>query len=109
MFLEYDKGEPIAIVEYKHENAATVNASHPTYQAMIKLGTRAGIPVFVCRYKGDFSLWVVTPLNNMAVKLLDAKPTTPTKMTEKQWVQFLYRIRGYEAPEAMFSYANIKL
>ena len=50
LFLEYDRGKAVALVEYKHEQAAPQYASHPTYQAMIDLGNRASVPVFAARY-----------------------------------------------------------
>lgn len=98
LFLEYDKGKAVALVEYKHENAPPQHATHPTYQAMVDLGTRAGVPVFANRYKGDYSRWKVVPLNDIAKKLLPKR----TEMTEKEWIEFLYHIRGYEAPEGLF-------
>ncbi len=105
LFLEYDKGQPIAIVEYKHENASPQYASHPTYQAMINLGTRAGIPVFAARYKEDFSKWKIIPLNDIAIENL----THQKDMTEKEWVTFLYELRGYTPPEQLFEGSKIKI
>lgn len=105
LFLEYDKGQPVAIVEYKHEKAATQFASHPTYQAMINLGTRANIPVFAARYKNDFSTFVVVPLNDIAKSKLPERKT----MTEREWVTFLYEIRGYIPPEQLFEGAQIRI
>nr|MBC8360907.1 hypothetical protein [Candidatus Desulfatibia profunda] len=105
LFLEYDKGQPVAIVEYKHERAAPQYASHPTYQAMINLGTRAGIPVFCARYKSDFSSWIIISLNNYAHSWLPER----TEMTEREWVTFLYKIRGYIPPEGLFEGALIKI
>lgn len=94
LFLEYDRGKAVALVEYKHERAEAQFASHPTYQALIDLGTRADVPVFACRYADDFSWFRVVPLNELArVYLPD-----PLIMTEPQWVTFLYRVRGYEPP-----------
>jgi hypothetical protein len=105
LFLEYDKGQPVAIVEYKHEKAAPHYASHPTYQAMINLGTRAKVPVFAARYKEDFSLWTIIPLNDYAKAwLLDKKV-----MTEREWVTFLYELRGYTPPKELFDGASIKI
>ena len=105
LFLEYDKGQPVAIVEYKHERASTQYASHPTYQAMINLGTRASIPVFAARYKGDFSDFAVVPLNDIAKSKLPERKN----MTEREWVTFLYEIRGYTPPEQLFEGSNIKI
>lgn len=105
LFLEYDKGQPVAIVEYKHERAAPQYGSHPTYQALINLGTRAGVPVFVVRYKEDFSEWRVIPLNPLAKSKLPERIT----MSERQWVTFLYELRGYSPPEELFEGAQIKI
>jgi len=105
LFLEYDKGQPVAIVEYKHEKASLQYASHPTYQAMINLGTRANIPVFAVRYSNDFSSWNVIPLNEIS----KTKVPERTCMTEREWVTFLYKLRGYSPPEELFDGALIKI
>lgn len=97
LFLEYDRGKASAIVEYKNEHAAPQYASHPTYQAMIDLGNRAGIPVFACRYTDDFSEWRVVPLNETAKQYVPQRVT----MNESEWVRTLYKIRGYEAPQGV--------
>lgn len=98
LFLEYDRGRAVALVEYKHERAPVQHSTHPTYQAMIDLGNRAGVPVFGARYANDFSWWRVSPLNSIARKLIDKQCT----YTEVEWVAFLYRIRGYEPPPTLF-------
>ena len=69
--------------------------SHPTYQAMIDLGNRANIPVFAARYKADFSEWHIIPLNGRAKEILPNRET----YTEREWITFLYNLRGYEPPE----------
>ena len=106
LFLEYDRGKAVAIVEYKHEHATPQHATHPTYQAMIDLGTRASIPVFACRYKSDFTQWNIVPLNNEAKEWM---PNGRMLLTERQWVTFLYKIRGYDLPQAIFNYENLVL
>ena len=98
LFLEYDNGKAVALVEYKHEQAAPQYRTHPTYQAMIDLGNRAGVPVFGVRYAGDFSWWRVCPLNAHAKMWLRQQ----TRMTEHEWVTLLYRVRGREAPADLF-------
>lgn len=105
LFLEYDRGKAVAIVEYKHERAAPQYASHPTYQAMIDLGTRAGVPVFACRYADDFSLWRAIPLNDIATNWLPE----PKSMTEREWVTFLYLLRGYRPEESLFQGNRIRI
>jgi len=105
LFLEYDKGLPVAIVEYKHERAPKQFASHPTYQAIINLGTWAKIPVFAARYKDDFSEWMIVPLNEFAKEKLSERQA----MTEREWVTFLYELRGYTPPEQLFDGSTIKI
>jgi hypothetical protein len=97
LFLEYDKGQATAIVEYKNEHALPQYASHPTYQAMIDLGNRAGIPVIACRYSDDFARWTVVPLNKYAKEYMPERKT----VSEMEWVQLLYRMRGYECTQAV--------
>lgn len=92
LFLEYDRGKAVAIVEYKHERARPQVAAHPTYQAMIDLANRANVPIYACRYQGDFEWFKVVPLNRCAIAFLPERQT----MTESEWVSFLYRIRGRE-------------
>lgn len=98
LFLEYDKGKAVALVEYKHERAALQYRTHPTYQAMIDLADRAKLPCFACRYANDFIWFKPIPLNNYAKSML----AEPIRMTECEWITFLYRIRGYEVPKQIF-------
>ena len=106
LFLEYDKGKAVALVEYKHELALVQHSTHPTYQAMIDLGNRASIPVFGVRYADDFTWWRVTPLNSWAKTFCEevGLSQSATTMTEEEWVTFLYHIRGYELPDSIFAY-----
>lgn len=99
LMIEYDSSHPVALVEYKHEQATPQMPSHPSYCAMAELGTRAGVPVFAVRYAGDLSWWKVTPLNDLA------RTWTPTRttMTERGWVALLYRIRGRKLPADLFA------
>jgi len=95
LFLEYDQGKAVAIVEYKHEKAGSLSLAHPTYQAMIDLSNRAGIPCFVVRYADDFSWWLATAMNAKGMRWIPR----PQRMTEREWVTFLYHIRGRELPQ----------
>lgn len=105
LMLEYDHGKASAIVEYKNEHAAPQYASHPTYQAMIDLGTRAGIPVIACRYADDFSLWKVTPLNDKAKEYIP----TREEMKESDFVSLLYRLRGYDVPQSVLDGISVEI
>lgn len=102
LLIEYDHGRAAAIVEYKHERAKMGNWSLSSYVAMMDLGDRAGVPVFICRYAGDFSWWHVIPLNGRAREYLREE----TMMTEGEWVSFLYKLRGSAVPEEVLE--NLK-
>ena len=105
LFLEYDRGKAVALVEYKHERARPQYRTHPTYQAMIDLGDRAGVPVFGTRYADDWSWWQITPLNDLAKKWVSQQ----TRMTERKWVTLLYSIRGYEVPADLFTDKDVEI
>jgi len=94
LFLEYDRGKATALIEYKNEHAKPQMAAHPTYQALIDLGTRANIPVFAVRYADDFAWFLVVPLNQNAKDSLSNRQ----QMTEREYVAFLYTLRGYSVP-----------
>ena len=105
LFLEYDKGKAVALVEYKHEYAPPQRSTHPTYQAMIDLGDRASVPVFAVRYANDFSWWRVISLNNCARVWVPARLV----LTEREWVTLLYLIRGYDLPDSVFDHSDIEI
>ena len=80
-------------------------ASHPTYRAIIDLGNRAGLPVIVCRYSGDYSRYVAVPLNAEARKVIPNR----TEYDEVGWFKELYRIRGQEVPEEVLSGMRVEI
>ena len=92
LMLEYDTGRASALVEYKNEHAKIQYASHPSYQAIIDLGNRAGISVLACRYSDDYSRYKVVPLNDKAREFISA----PKELNKSEWVKLLYKIRGRE-------------
>ena len=92
LLLEYEFGNPSAIVEYKHEYAEPQSILKAPYQALIKLGNSAKIPVLACRYSRDFSHYKVTPLNEYAKRFVPER----TEFDEIGWVSLLYRMRGRE-------------
>jgi hypothetical protein len=98
LLLEYDRGRPSALIEYKGEHASAQFPTHPSYLALCQLGDRANVPVFAVRYAQDFSWWKVIALSNSAKRMLPQRQD----MTERQWVTFLYNIRGLQPPEEIF-------
>ncbi|MGB9663237.1 MAG: hypothetical protein ACPL5F_14720 [Moorellaceae bacterium] len=92
--LEFDSGEPCALIEFKHERANLKNTSKSTYHALGRLGDRAGLPAFVVVYAGDYSTFIVAPLNTIAKKVFPK----PRKLTETEYVTFLYALRKRRPP-----------
>lgn len=90
LLVEYNHSEPVALIEYKRDNAPPVCPEHPTYLALQKLGTRAGLPVFVVRYLRDFSRFHIEPLNDTARRMM------PDGMvcSECEYVDFLRQVRS---------------
>jgi hypothetical protein len=95
LMIQYDKAEPIALVEYKLETAPEQHSKHPSYRAIIKLGTNAGILVFVVRYAKDLTWFKLTALNRKAREHI---PKTIT-YTELEYVTFLYRLSNRAIPD----------
>lgn len=95
LLLEYEKEEPSAIIEYKHELSSTQNYNQPQYNALKKLADKAEIPFFICRYSDDFKKYRVIPLNEYAKKFL----SHTFDMNEYDYVYLLYTIRGHEITE----------
>jgi len=96
-FIEYADGNPRAVVQYKHERAAkiphlNVRQTWPIQlHVMVRLCERARLPAFICRYAADGSWWDAAPLNDLSRRWLPKR----RRMTERQWVELLYRMRGY--------------
>lgn len=103
--MEYDNGEPVAIVEYKNEHAKVQYASHPSYQALIKSGNRADLPVIACRYSDDFSKWIAVPLNNKALEYLPERK----ELDELGWVKLLYKMRGRELDDKIIENMKVEI
>lgn len=98
LLLEYDCGEPKALVEYKHEDADAQTSGHPSYRALRKLANSASIPFFAVRYAGDFEWFRAVPLNVYARNWMDE----PSEMSEQEWVTLLYRMGDREVPADIF-------
>lgn len=100
MFIEYDRAIPKALVEYKNEHAAPQRMNGTSYKALVALGNMAGLPVFFVRYADDFSWFRVYPMNALATDYVNFDYLD---MSECEYVDLLYRIRGTPCPLAIRS------
>lgn len=99
LLVEYDRAEPIALIEYKHVEASLENTSDATYAAIRKLADRSGIPFFTVRWASDFALFQVVPENVLAKsKLAEVNKIGNQVLDESRYVAFLYWLRGRKKP-----------
>lgn len=96
--IEYNYGQPIALVEDKHSNAKPEEGTWQntaTQNAKRSLANASGIPFFSRRYWQPSWMQLVIPLNEEADKLLH---TDGELLTEWEYVVFLYELRGNNFP-----------
>lgn len=91
LMCEYNFGQPIGIVEYKHHNIGSVNPNNISYKVLKNLADQRinPIPFFVVLYWRDVWAFKVIPMNQKA----ESYVSTATMMTEYDYVSLLYRIR----------------
>jgi len=96
--VEYDYGEPIALIEDKHSNAQVKEGTwteHPTQAAKRSLANAAGIPFFSRRYWTESWMQLVLPLNEHAAEIIHPDGEL---LTELEYVQLLYWLRDRDMP-----------
>lgn len=94
-FLEFHNGEPVALLECKHECARQWDLGGKPALAFIRLAERAGLPAFYVVHSDDFSWWWVQALNTIAADKLGATDRT---LTESEFISLLYTLRGLNMP-----------
>lgn len=98
MLIEMNRAKACALLEYKGELAQSQFATHPSYLALAELGNKADLPVFAVRYAHNFTWFRVVPINVVAKRILPVRQM----MNERQFVTFLYNLRGVQPPEEIF-------
>lgn len=96
LLIEYSAGAPVALVEYKSEGT-TCNPKHPSVRAVSNLASKAGVPFFLVFYKRDYTAYEAHPINTLAYKELPR----PTEFSEREYVAFLYQLRGKALPASV--------
>ena len=102
LMIEYDYGSPKGLIEYKNENAnvdfnkLTDNGAAPqSYKAIKLLADKSKIPFLVVIYTTDLTQYFVIPMNDYAKKYVSKE----TLLSETQYVELLYKIRGRFMPQ----------
>ncbi len=105
--------QPVAMVETKFGYAKTINLCSDEFDCLCNLADRLDVPLLCLVYyplnaqdqlidaNDTFSTlvhmqFIVIPVNEPAKKVLPSQ----CRMTETQWVKFLYRLRGLSTVEA---------
>lgn len=102
LLIEYNRSEARALIEYKSVFAQPQYPSHPSYIVLSKIGDAAKLPVFVVRFSPDFANWIVTSINSVAKRMFPNKQ----EFSEKQYVSWLYHLRGTQAPKEVLDNLN---
>lgn len=94
--LEYNRGVPVALIEYKHYRAK-VNLSHPSMKAMSFMATKCEIPFFVIIYYPEFHNYHIIPMNEIAKQVPHCDQART--WSEKNFVLMLYWLRKVTCPK----------
>jgi len=102
LMVEYNKGVPVALVEYKHFRAAAPNLLHPSYQALLKLADAANLPFLIAVYWPGAWAFRVSPVNAKARGVFAPDET----LSERAFVRRLYEIRRLAVEDATIAVLN---
>ena len=86
---EYNVGEPVALIEYKHERARRPDLRQATYRALRSLSDSAGLPFAVVYYRREPWRFLVMPANERAVAFYRGTQS----LSERRFVRSLYVLR----------------
>ncbi len=111
-FIEYDRGNPVALVEYKHRKAQWSSAD-ASIRALCTVAERAGLPCLLASYSHT-PTWTfrVHPLNSHGLLKLaewaaeadaswSGRGEPCVQLSELQWVRLLYWLRDRTLPESV--------
>jgi hypothetical protein len=112
LMVEYNLGIAIAVVEYKHYLAPPQNFKHPTYRALggLYVPSATGfeqLPLLIARYWPENWSFAALPVNESARAWLAQGRWTP--MTERQFVESLYKMRELAIDQRILQNLNNQL
>jgi hypothetical protein len=91
---EFDRREPVAIIEYKNRRAR-LDSGDANNTTLRRLADRANLPFLIVVYDTDQVQFGVVPMNSQAKDLVPEKQI----LSEDKYVELLYRIRNRVMPE----------
>lgn len=103
VLVEFGLAAPVALVEYKHFRARTVDLEHPTYRALQSLADREpAIPFLVARYWPDSWAFAVRSANATAERLYGPE----RHYSEADFVAELYALRAATIQDQVLRHLN---
>jgi hypothetical protein len=96
---EYNKGKPVAIIEYKHCLAREPQITHPTYRALEDLANNYAsgpLPFMVVFYDPDTWIMRIIPVNQTAKNFYKGY----LNLSEQEYVRSLYKMRNIVLQDA---------
>jgi len=109
LMVEYNHGFPVALIDYKYWNGSYIDENQASIKAMINLANLAKIPAAFSYYKYDKAGicigFKVQGLNKHA----GASYSNIIRMSERDYVAWLYDKRGNVAPNAVLDILSISI
>ena len=95
--IQYDRGRPVAVIEWKHWKARLPNLDHPTARVKQTVASALEVPLFYQRVWPD-QHWecFVTPVGALAEQYIEPGGVL---ITERDWVELLYAVRSRPYPD----------
>jgi len=103
LLIEYHIAEPVALVEYKHFQAAFPNLQQAGYRALKRLAEIAKLPLILAFYWPEVWAFRVYPLNESAKKFFRKKES----LSEYEYVERLHRMRRITLSQEMAKRLNM--
>ncbi|MBU2321760.1 MAG: hypothetical protein KJ884_02250 [Gammaproteobacteria bacterium] len=94
VMLEYNHGEPCALIEYKHKDARPIQKNHATYRALVALADgyiKGPLPCFVAIYDPEEWTFRIVALNETARK--HYSHCLDEVLSEQRFVKSLHLLR----------------
>lgn len=115
LMIEYDRGKPVALVEYKHFHALgpgyQINTSillHPSYRALLSLANASKIPFLIAYYHPEVWSFKILPANNRACTWFRFSKRNQW-IAEYDFVCTLYAIRGSRPEQAILEQLSTQI
>lgn len=101
VLVEMNGGKPAAVIEHKYmSQCGKVDVHSATFNALSILANAAAVPLLLVFYDYRPSWWfAVEPVNSFARAIVKRRTT----MSEREYVDMLYRARGIVCPHQLLN------